>query len=291
MAFVSLDDLISEIAAGKFQRLVATRLANTGATSVASRWHEAFTVANGTGGIGVLSGSAGVGAAMNAATPGALPLSPVSVSPDTRHLLSMSAVTPTATLVPGSVRLVDLLYVYPSCVLTGTPTTLNNGAAKPARFNNGAGVQAMAAVVTTGVGAAQPVLTMTYKDQDNNDGTGYFAASANSQPIGSLLTGAAIAGVLGGPNMLLGAGDSGVRQLTSYAIASGTTGLVSFVLYRDICEVPLVALNVAGERDFLSQMPSLPKIDDDACLAMLFQPGGAMVTNATVLATLQMAWG
>lgn len=291
MAFTSVDDLVSEISAGKFQRLTATRLASTGATSAASRWHEAFTVANGTGGIGVLSGSAGVGAALSAASTGALPLSPAAVTPDTRHLLSMSAVTPTATLVPGNVRLVDLLYFYPSCVVTGTPTTLNNGAAKPTRFGTGAGVQAFAAVVGTGIGAAQPILTMTYKDQDNNDGTGFFAASANSQPIGSLLTGAAAAGILGGPNMLLGAGDSGVRQLTSYTIASGTTGAVSFVLYRDIAEVPLVALNVAGERDFLSQMPSLPKIDDDACLALLFQPGGAMVTNATVLTTLQMAWG
>ena len=292
MAFTGLDDMISEMAAGKKQRLSATRIINTGATSVAGRWHEAFAISSGTGGIGVLTGTAGVGVARDASSAGALPISPVSVSTDTRHLLAMTAYTPGTTVVPGIVKLIDILYIYPSCVVTtGAGTTISNAASKPTRHNNGAGVRLGCIVAGTAIGAASPVITTTYVDQDGNTGaTGSFAASANSLPIGSMFSGAAVA-ALGAPEMLLAAGDSGVRELTSYTTASGTTGTVTFILYRDIAEVPLISANLGGERDYLSQLPSLPTIDDNACLTALVLVGGALTTNNTLIMTLQTAWG
>lgn len=283
--------MISEMAAGKKQRLTANRIINTGATSVAGRWHEAFAISNGTGGIGVLTGSAGVGVARDATSVGALPLSPAAVTPDTRHLTAMMAVTPAATVVPGIAKLIDILYIYPSCaVTTGAGTAISNAAAKPTRHNNGANVKLGAIVAGTALGAASPLITLTYVDQDGNAGTGFLSASANSMPIGSLLSGSAVA-VLGSPEMLLAAGDSGVRELTSYTVASGTTGNVTFFLYRDLGEVPLIAANLGGERDFLSQIPSLPTIDDNACLAALVLVGGALVVNSPLVLTLQLAWG
>ena len=138
MAFSGLDDIISEIALGKRYRMTANRILNTGATSAAGRWHEAFAISNGTGGIGVLTGTAGVGAARDASSPGAFPLVPVNVTPDTRHLSMMNILTPATTLAPGVAKLIDILYIYPSCnVATGAGTVLNNAAARPARFNNG----------------------------------------------------------------------------------------------------------------------------------------------------------
>jgi hypothetical protein len=290
MAFSGLDDLISELALGKKQRLTANRLINTGATSVAGRWHECFAV-QGTGGLGVLTGTAGVGAARDASSPGALPISPVSVTPDTRHILAMSAVTPGATVVPGIAKAIDILYVYPSCsIATGAGTVINNAAAKPTRFNNGKDVK-LGCVVVGALGAASPVITATYVDQDGNAGaTGFLAAAANSLPVGAHLSGANVA-ALGSPEMLLAAGDSGVRELTSYTVASGTTGTVTFFLYRDLAEVPLIAANLAGERDFLSQIPSLPTIDDNACVAAMVLVGGALVVNQPLVLTLVLGWG
>ena len=292
MAYSGIDDLMTEIAAGKFQRLTANRIVNTGATSAAARWHEAFAVANGTGGIGVLTGTAGLGAAMDAASVGALPISPVNVSTDTRHLLTMTAWTGTATMVPGMVKLVDFLYKYTSCVVTtGAGTTLNNGAAKPTRLATGNGVKAMCIVAGTAIGAALPIITVSYTNQAGTAGrTGYFAASLASQPIGSLLTGAQV-NILSGPEMIMAAGDTGIQSIQSYTTAAGTTGAVTFILYRDIAEVPIVAVNTPGERDFLSQMPSLPKIDDNACLAYLVMPGGSLVVNSPLTTTLQFGWG
>lgn len=291
MAFSGFDDLISEMAAGKKQRLTANRIINTGATSAAGRWHEAFAISNGTGGIGVLTGTAGVGVARDASSPGALPIAPVNVTPDTRHLMALAAVTPGATVVPGIAKLIDILYVYPSCVITtGAGTTISNAAGKGARFNNGRDVK-LGAIVVGALGAASPVITATYVDQDGNTGnTGFLAAAANSLPVGSLLSGAAVA-VPGSPEMLTAAGDSGVRELTSYTTASGTTGTITFFLYRDLAEVPLIAANLMSERDFLSQIPSLPTIDDNACLAALILAGGALTANNPLVLTLQLGWG
>ena len=289
MAFSTLDDLISEIGASKFQRSTGFRTINTGATSVAGRWHECMG-GTGSGGAMTLTGTAGVGVALSSATSGAFPQQTPNVSTDTKHLLTMSAVTPAATAVPGFLVLTDLLYMYPSCVLTGTPTTLNSGAARPTRFNNGVGVQCTG-IVATAVGAATPSLTLTYTDSGGTgSNTGNLTASANSLPVGSCFTGGTVA-TLGSLYMNLANGDSGVRLLDSYTIASGTTGTITFMLHRPIATIPLVAANVAGERDFLFNMPSLPKIDDDACLGFFLLTGGALTANNQVQVDLGMAWG
>jgi hypothetical protein len=289
MAFATLDDLISELGAGKSQKLSGFRTIVTGATSVAGRWHECMS-GTGSGGTMTLTGTAGVGVALSSATAGAFPQQTVNVSTDTKHLLNMSAVTPAATAVPGLLVLTDLLYMYPSCVLTGTPTTLNNGAAKPTRFNNGIGVQC-SGIVATAVGAATPALTLTYTDSGGTgSNTGNLTASANSLPVGSLFTGGTAA-TLGSPYMNLANGDSGVRQLDSYTLASGTTGTITYMLHRPIATIPLVAANVAGERDFLFNMPSLPKIDDDACLGFFLLTGGALTAGNQVTVDMTMAWG
>lgn len=288
MAFSSIDDLVSELGAGKKFRMRGFRTINTGATSVAGRWHECFG-GTGTGGTGVLTGTAGLGTVLNSSTTGALPQQTVTVTPDTKHLTAMGGVTPATTAVPGELLLTDLLYMYPSCVVTGTPTTFNNGAAKPTRHNNGAGVQC-SAIVATALGAATPTLTVTYTDQGGASGTGAFTASANSLPVGSLLSGGTAA-QLGSEFMNLAAGDSGVRQLDSYTLASGTTGTVTFMLHRPIASIPLVAANTPGERDLLFQIPSLPNIDDDACLALLVNVGGALVASQIVRYDLFSVWG
>lgn len=291
MAFSGFDDIITEAGNGKKQRITGNRIINTGATTAAGRWHEAFAISNGMGGIGVLTGTAGVGVARDGTSPGALPINPVNVTPDTRHLMAGAAVVYTALAVPGVAKFIDILYIYPSCnVSTGAGTTISNAAGKPARFNNGKDVK-LGAIVVGALGAASPILTCTYVDQDGNTGnTGFLACGSNSLPVGCLLTGAAVA-ALGGPEMIMAAGDSGVRELTSYSVASGTTGTVTFFLYRDLGDVPLLQATLMSERDFLSQIPSLPQVDDSACLTALVLSGGALTANNIISLTLQLQWG
>lgn len=292
MAHTGINSIVTSFAAGRSQRLTANRIINTGATSAAGRWHEAFAVSNGTGGIGVLTGTAGVGVAMTAATAGSLPLSPAAVPGFVRHLMAMSVRSSATTLAPGEMRLLDLLYQYPSCsVTTGAGTVINNGASKPTRFGTGDGVRCACIVSGTAIGAAFPVITVSYTNSSGVSGrTGFFAASAASQPIGSFLTGAAVA-TLSGPQMLMQAGDSGVQQINSYTVATGTTGTVCFVLHRDIADVPIIAANTPAERDYLSSQPQMPVIADDACLAEIVMLGGALTVNQTIQSTLLFNWG
>lgn len=290
MGFSSIDDLVTKITVnGQFQRLPFTRVIQTNATSAAGRWHELFTGV-GTGGAGSLTGTAGLGAALNSATAGALPQASVTVTPATKHLLSMAVVTAGSTAVPAWLMLTDLLYIYPSCVVTGTASTLSNVAAKPTRFNNGAGVQC-SCIVSSALGATTPTLTMTYTNQAGvGSKTAAFVTQAASLPLGSML-GGGVSTSLTGPYLPLAAGDSGVRQLDSYTHANGTTGAVAFVLHRPLAMIPLVAANTAGERDFLNQVPALPKVEDDACLALFALVGGALTGGNSVSGELLMGWG
>lgn len=291
MSFSSYSDLIAEITAGKFQRIPFQRTLQTGAASVAGRWHEGFSAA-GTGGPGTaFTGTAGLGAALTNANAGSIPLATNTVTPDTQHLTTLMAYTPATTAVPGILMLTDLLYVYPSCVVTtGAGTTLSNAAGKPTRFNSGAGVQC-SAVVNAALGAASPVITASYTNQSGTAGrTGTFAASANSLPLGSFLSGGGTA-ALGGPHMALQAGDSGVQQIDSYTTATGTTGSVAFVLHRPIATIPLVSANTPGERDFVNQFVSMPRVQDAACLTVFALVGGALATGQIVYGEIQAAWG
>lgn len=290
--FSSLDDLLLETSTnGKFDVVNWARTVNTGATSAAGRWHECFA-STGSGGIGSLSGTAGVGAAFTAASSGALPIGAANVTPDLRYLASLQAYTPAATLVPGRILLVDLLYQYPSCVVTGTPTTLNNTAPRPTRLGTGAGVR-VGAAVNGALGAATPLLTLSYTNQAGTSGrSGTLQASAASLPVGTLLSPGATAGIQGGPAMNLAAGDSGVRQIDSYAITSGgTTGTVTLFLYRPIASLPLVAANTEALTNLLNDLPPLSQIQDDACLTFLALTGGALVANQQIAGDLKTVWG
>lgn len=290
--FSSYDDFINETTTnGKSDVVLWSRTVNTGATSVAGRWHEAFAAA-GSGGVGVLSGTAGVGVALSASTAGALPIGAASVTPDLRYLASLMAYTSAATMAPGMLVLTDLMYLYPSCVVTGTPTTLNNTAPRPARLGTGAGVKISAAVVGA-LGAATPLLTTSYTNQAGTGGrAAVLQASAASLPVGTLLSPGTTAAVQGGPSANLAAGDSGVREINSYAITSGgTTGTVSFFLHRPIASLPLVAANTASLANFLNDLPPLSQINDDACLAFLVLTGGALVAGQTINGELKTVWG
>lgn len=293
--FNSLDELIQESTVnGKRFRMNGQRVINTGATSVAGRWHECFAGA-GTGGTGVLTGTAGVAVALNRSTTGALPLNAnIEGSGDTRHVTVGSVLTGGATVAPGTAMLVDLLLMYPSCVATGAPTALNNTVPMPSRWggNLGEEVQVCGVPVSAGFSAASQSYGLTYT---NSDGTGSRAgllvAGSNSTPIGGLL-GGGVAGAINTPFANLQAGDRGVRSIQSYSInTASTTGALTLLLFRPIVEMPIVLANTLTERNFATQLSEpLPRIPDDACLAWLVNVGGAATTNQTLIYKINTAW-
>lgn len=283
MAINGLDSMMAAFSAGQSNKGVFQKTTVNGAASAAGRWHEFFT-SNGIPAAGAFSGTAGVATQMTRATQGAFNVGTAAVSPDTKNLVSLKIQSPTSTLVPATFYLVDYLLYYPACVVTGTATTLNNTATLP-RYTNGDGVMAMIAVQTA-LGAAQPALTLTYTDQAGNTGNTGLALTSpvNSAPISTLLLNN------GSPFLPLSTTDTGVRKIDSYTIASGTTGTVAIVLVKVLAEIDLYAINTGVMVDYVSQIPSFTKIEDNACLGLIGVTGGAMAASSVFSGTIQTVW-
>lgn len=278
-----LDSLYSAKTSGKFNKGYFQKFSSNAAASVAGHWHEFFT-AGGIPTAGAFSGSAGVATAMNGATQGALRVGTTSVSPDIRSATALKMQSPTATLVPATFYLVDYLLYYPACVVTGTPTTLNNTVTLP-RYTNGEGVFPIIATQSA-LGAASPVLTLSYTDQAGNTGNTALnmTAPSNSSPISKLFLNN------GSPFVPLAGTDYGVRKIDSYTLSSGTTGTVAMVLCKIIAEIDLYAINTGNLMNFLTGDDILPTIEDDACLGFMGVCGGAMIASAAFSGTLTNAW-
>jgi hypothetical protein len=283
MAITGLDSIYAARAAGKYNKGYFQKSSSNGANSVAGHWHEFFT-AGGIPAAGSFGGSAGVATVMNAATQGAFNIGTASVSPDIRHATSLKMQSPTATLVPGVFYLVDYLLYYPACVVTGTPTTLNNTATLT-RYTNGEGVMAMVAVQAAN-GGTQPALTLTYTDQGGLSSVGGVMTSpAASSAVSKLYLNN------GSPFMPLATVDTGVRKIDSYTLSTGTTGTVAFVLVKILAEIDLYAINTGNLMNFTTGDDILPVIEDNACLGLIGSCGGAMIPLGTISGTLSNIWG
>lgn len=283
MAITGLDSAYAAAAAGQTNKGLFQKVSSNAAASVAGHWHEFFT-ANGIPAAGSWSGTAGVATQMTAATQGALNIGTASVTPDVRHLTSIKIQSPTATLMPATFYLVDYLLYYPSCVVTGAATTLNNAATLP-RYTNGVGVFPIIAVQTAN-GAAQPALTLTYTDDSGNTGNtgGVLTSPAASSAISKLYLNN------GSPFMPLSTTDKGVRKVDSYTLATGTTGTVAIVLVKVIAEIDIYAINTGNLNDYFSGNDILPRIEDNACLGFIGVAGGAMIASAIFSGTLNNIW-
>lgn len=288
MAFTSQDDIISEIANGKFYRSEWSKI--TGASAFTSnRWYDfsglnGYPVANAWSGTALAFQATNSSSAFSMYTGG-------NVSPDTKHLINMAAITGVATGVPGTLMLIDMQGYWPgistnSAVaqnLTGTPTL---------RYTNGVGCR-LFTVATVASGATAHNIALSYTDQDGNTG--------NSLPVTVSMTASAIVGHIAhsgsaannyGPFLPLASGDYGVRNVASvtFSAASGA-GTCALVLARPIAQIPLVTASLLSERDLLNQLPSLPRIYDDACLTWIYFAGAAVAANTNFYGALETTWG
>jgi len=277
-----MDSLIAAYSAGQSAKGYFQKATSNAATSAAGRWHELFT-ATGIPTAGSFTGTAGVATVMNASTQGALYTGTASVSPDIKNLVSWKIQSPTSTLVPATFYLVDFLLYYPACVVTGTPTTLNNTATLT-RYTDGVGVFPIIAVQTAH-GAAAPALTLNYRDPSDNDQNGLVMTSpVNSAAISTCYLNN------GSPFLPLATTDNGVKRINSYTLASGTTGTVAMILVKIIAEIDLYAINTGVLADYIANTPTFPKIEDNACLGIIGVCGGAMVASSVLSGTITTVW-
>jgi hypothetical protein len=293
MGFSSMDDLVNEVTTNsKFNRVDFNKI--TGATAYAAgRWHDwssnnGFPVAN------AFAGTALAWRTCNETTGNGTQIFGLphggNVSPDTKHLVNVAAITSVSTGVPSQLMLVDLQGYWPGIsnnttsaqTLTGTPSL---------RYANGAGCR-LYYVATTAAGATAQNIALSYTNQSGTTGrtlpvTVSMTASNYIQHISHSGT----AGSNFGPFLPLASGDTGVQTVASVTFSAANTGTGALCLARPLMTLPLTTTGVAGERDLLNQIPSLPRVMDGACLVWLYFAGAATGANANFYGSIEVAWG
>jgi len=163
------------------------------------------------------------------------------------------------------------------------------------RYTNGAGVQAIFFNSNaTAMGAATPNLSLGY----TNSAQATSRATPTVLPIGKtaasnshiLYTGATGTGKYN-YTMPLQAGDAGIAEInTIQNSVSYVSGEYSVALIRELAQFPLSTLGLAAEQNFLTQLPSLPRVYDGAALYWLWGSGVATPASSAFSGYLNFIW-
>ena len=292
MPFSSMDDLVNEITSGKFNRADWNKL--TGAAAYAAgRWYD-FSGLAGTPVANAFAGTALAWRTCDETTGNGTQIFGLrhggNVSPDTKHVLNVSALTGVATGVPAQLMLVDLQGYWPGITnnsavaqtLTGTPSL---------RYANGAGCR-LFWVQTAGAGATAQNIAVSYSNT--------VPTSGRTLPVTVAMTASAIvphishSGVAAnnyGPFLPLASGDTGVSTVASVTFSAANTGTGALCLARPLLTLPLTTVSVSAERDLLNQLPSLPRVMDGACLVWLYFAGAATGATTNLYGAVEFGWG
>lgn len=89
--------------------------------------------------------------------------------------------------------------------------------------------------------------------------------------------------------------DAGIQSIESFTWSAGTaytgSGVVALCIVRPLLDIIIPATGVWSERDLVNQLPSLPKIDDGACLVWMVFGVGATTTGSPIISAIDFGWG
>lgn len=297
MGFSSLDDWINEVTSNGQTTGPVVWNKVTGASAYSTgRWYD-FSMLGGTPVANAFAGTALAWKTCDEATGNGTQIFGIphggNVSPATKHLSVISAVTAVATGVPSMLMLVDMQGYWPGIsvnsasaqTLTGTPSL---------RYANGAGCRLYFVPYSNTSGATAHNIAISYTNQAGTTG--------RTMPVTVACTASAIAGHINhtgtaasnyGPFLPLASGDTGIQNVASvtFSAASGTATSGALCLVRPLSIIPLTTLGVVSERDLFSQIPSLPQIKDGACLTWLYFAGSSTVATSGFYGHIEAHWG
>jgi hypothetical protein len=294
MAIQSQDALIAAISAGQFNRTDWNKITG-GAAYTAGRWYDLSGLA-GTPVANSFPGTALACINCNEANGNGTDIFGMyhggNVSSSIKHLLNLYAVTGVATGVPAVLMLCDMQCYWPGVNMnsasaqnfTGTPTL---------RYTNGAGCRLfLVARATTGSTAHN--IAISYSNTVPTSGrTLPVTVAATVSAIVPHIVHSGLAANNYGPFLPLASGDVGVSNVASLTLSAGSASAstAALVLTRPLACLPLTTLGVAGERDLLNQLPSLPIIKDGACLHWLLFAGQPVAAATNFYGANECAWG
>lgn len=212
-----------------------------------------------------------------------------SVSPSTKYLRSISAMTSTATALPMPIILSDYLMCYPFVDMSVTDPQVMTNTNTLTRYTDGKGVQVMAILTNAGIGGQS--FSFTYTNSDGVAGRVSQTVQMNAATaIGTVITSSvSTASQSGNPFIGLQDGDSGVRSIESVTMLGADVGLFALVLVKPLLWTAVNETTAPYEKDALLIGGDIPRIYDDAFLGMLTLPRGTLAATA-LIGDLKVVW-
>lgn len=144
--------------------------------------------------------------------------------------------------------------------------------------------------LSNGAGASAVAINYTNQAGTTNRALGGTIVNTASDVVAHIMHSGVAAGKYA-PSLPLQAGDYGVRSVQGFTFSGAqAAGAVNLILYKDIATIPITTAYVAAERDLLNQLPSLPKIEDGACLMFLVFVGGVIAAGSQFQGYIDVAW-
>lgn len=210
------------------------------------------------------------------------------VTPYTKHLRQVLALTVTSTGLPMPMLLCDYLLYYPF-IDEGTTDVqpLTNSVPLP-RYTDGKGVQMMAVSVASRTGGQS--FTVGYTNQDGTAGRTTQTVIQNSVSLnGSIVTSDRAVAAARGPFIPLQTGDTGVRSIQSVTMSGTDVGLFTLVLVKPLAQMQIRGIDAPVEVDYFMDFSQAPVIVDDAYLNFLCCPAGSLAATA-IHGSLEVVW-
>ena len=208
-----------------------------------------------------------------------------------KYLKQFMAMTTAAAAVPLNLMLADYLLFYPFVDMSVTDEQFMTNTVPLPRSKSGVGVQIMAVEVAGQTGVGNPQFYVTYTNSDGVSGRVTPTVACNTQVVnGTIITSAPNTARSSGPFIALQAGDTGVKQIDSVTFLSADVGLIAFVLVKPVELHTVRTIDAPTERTPITDMCSLPVIEDDAYLNLIANTQ-ASFQNAPFHGTITTVWG
>jgi hypothetical protein len=202
------------------------------------------------------------------------------VTPATKRLKSLMALTAVSTALPMNMILCDYLLYYPFVDQgTNDDQAMTNSVTLP-RYADGDGVQAIA-VMTNPQVTGGATFNFDYTNQDGTPGkTSRTVACNTTTAIGNLINTASATLNASSPFIPLADGDTGIRSIETFRMVAGSdVGLICLVLVKPLARIMIRGIDAPTEVDFLVNGPSLPVINDGAYLNFVCLPNGTLAAT------------
>lgn len=302
MAYTSLDDMTSELAAGKFFHADWFKLSGAAAYAAGNAYD--LSLFDGVPVINTYAGTALTATVPTESTGWGI-YHGGNVSSDVKQILNTMALVVGTTSAPGMLILVDVALYYPGINLLSTSTQTMTNSTTLTRYTSGVGLRPFIVVTArTGNPSGTPVMDVStglnYRNQSDADAnfTGMalnFTTGATAVPPVGKIVHCAPQAANPGPFLPLNAGDTGIKRVNSFKLSTayGTASplTAAIVLCKPILTLPLVGIGVPGQQSYFAPSPVGTVIPDGACLSWLYFPGAATAANSTFFGSIDLGWG